>query len=207
MGGRGDGAARVREVGEGDAAGDDVELQADEDGGDLRGAGMRGEGEAEGACAGGEQASAGEQSRKRRRGGGAGTRKRVRVSGLGEVVVYVHTGVLRLQDVVVRGGASEDGGDSDTESHTRCESVAGFAVSSDGSLSVRGGSECTRGAACDGDEEGGRTEAIGRMAREELEAGLGRGRYAVGAEWDEGSMVHAIRRFGGRTIGWRYGNG
>ena len=55
------------------------------------------------------------------------------------------------------------------------------------------------------DEE--RTEAIGRMAREELEAGLGRGRYAVGAEWDEGSMVHAMRRFGGRTIGWRFGNG
>ena len=165
------------------------------------------EGEAEGACAGGEQASEGEQSRKRRRGGGAGTRKRVRVSGLGEVVVRVHAGLLRLQDVVVRGGASEDSGDSDTESHTRFESVAGFAVSSDGSLSVRGGSECTRGAACDGAEEGSRTEAIGRMAREELEAGLGRGRYAVGAEWDEGSMVHAMRRFGGRTIEWRYGNG
>ena len=48
---------------------------------------------------------------------------------------------------------------------------------------------------------------VGRMAREELEAGLGRGRYAVGAEWDEGSMVHAMRRFGGRTIGWRFGNG
>ena len=45
------------------------------------------------------------------------------------------------------------------------------------------------------------------MAREELEAGLGRGRYAVGAEWDEGSMVHAMRRFGGRTIGWRFGDG
>ena len=83
----------------------------------------------------------------------------------------------------------------------------GFSDLSDGSLSVRGGSEWTREAECDGDEEGGRTEAIGRMAREELEAGLGRGRYAVGAEWDEGSMVHAIRRFGGRTIGWRYGNG
>ena len=43
------------------------------------------------------------------------------------------------------------------------------------------------------------------MAREELEAGLGRGRYAVGAEWDEGSMVHAMRRFGGRTVEWRFG--
>ena len=45
------------------------------------------------------------------------------------------------------------------------------------------------------------------MAREELEAGLGRGRYAVGAEWDEGSMVHAVRRFGGLTIEWRFGDG
>ena len=141
MGGRGDGAARVRVAGAGAAAGDGVELQAPEVGDDLRGAGTRGEGEAEGACAGGEQASAGEQSRKRRRGGGAGTRKRVRVSGLGEVVVYVHTGVLRLQDVVVRGSAGEDGGSSATESHTRCESVAGFAISSDGSLSMRGGTE------------------------------------------------------------------
>ena len=139
--------------------------------------------------------------------GGAGARKRVRVGGLGEVVVRVHAGLLRLRDVVVRSGEGEGGSSGDEESHTRCESVVGFAVSSDGSLSVRGGSECTRGAACDGDEEGGRTEAIGRMAREELEAGLGRGRYAVGAEWDEGSMVHAMRRFGGRTIGWRFGNG
>ena len=72
---------------------------------------------------------------------------------------------------------------------------------------LRGGSEWTREAECDGEEEGGRTEAIGRMAREELEAGLGRGRYAVGAEWDEGSMVHAMRRFGGRTIEWRFGDG
>ena len=69
------------------------------------------------------------------------------------------------------------------------------------------GSEWTREADCDEDEGAGRTEAIGRMAREELEAGLGRGRYAVGAEWDEGSMVHAMRRFGGRTIGWRFGDG
>ena len=131
----------------------------------------------------------------------------MRVSGLGEVVVRVHAGLLRLQDVVVRSGESEGGSSGDEEPHTRCESVVGFAVSSDGSLSVRGGSEWTRAAACDGDEEGGRTEAIGRMAREELEAGLGRGRYTVGAEWDEGSMVHAMRRFGGRTIGWRFGNG
>ena len=134
----------MREVGEGAAAGDDVELQAAEAGDDLRGAGTRGEGEAGEACEGGEQAGAGEQSRKRRRGGGAGTRKRVRVRGLGEVVVRVHAGVLRLQDVVVRGSEGEGGGSSDAESHTRCESVAGFAISSDGSLSDRGGSEWTR---------------------------------------------------------------
>ena len=168
---------------------------------------MHGEDEAEGVGEGSAQEGGAEQSRKRRRSGGAGARKRVRVSGLGEVVVRVHAGVLRLQDVVVRGSEGEGGGSSDAESHTRCESVAGFAIPSDGSLSIRGGSEWTREAECDGAEEGGRTEAIGRMAREELEAGLGRGRYAVGAEWDEGSMVHAMRRFGGRTIEWRFGDG
>ena len=43
----------------------------------------------------------------------------------------------------------------------------------------------------------------------ELEAGLGRGRYVVGAVWDEGSMVQlqAIRRLGGRTMELRYGKG
>ena len=45
------------------------------------------------------------------------------------------------------------------------------------------------------------------MAREELEAGLGRGRYAVGVEWDEGSMVHGacneeIRRTDDRMEVW-----
>ena len=62
------------------------------------------------------------------------------MSGLCEVVVRVHAGLLRLRDVVVRSGEGEGGGSSDAESHTRCESVAGFAISSDGSLSVRGGS-------------------------------------------------------------------
>ena len=45
------------------------------------------------------------------------------------------------------------------------------------------------------------------MGREALEAGLGRGGYVVGAMWDEGNMVQAMRRFGGRTIQWRYGEG
>ena len=37
--------------------------------------------------------------------------------------------------------------------------------------------------------------------------GLGRGSYVVGAQWDEGNMVHAMKRFGGTTVGWRFGDG
>ena len=36
---------------------------------------------------------------------------------------------------------------------------------------------------------------------------VGRGLYVAGAAWDEGNMVHAMRRFGGGTIGWRFGDG
>ena len=43
--------------------------------------------------------------------------------------------------------------------------------------------------------------------REALEARLGRGGYVVGAMWDEGSAVHAMRRFGGTTLAWRFGDG
>ena len=55
-------------------------------------------------------------------------------------------------------------------------------------------------------EEGGemedwREEETRRMGRAALEGGLGRGSYVVGAQWDEGNMVHAMRRFGGRTVG------
>ena len=38
-------------------------------------------------------------------------------------------------------------------------------------------------------------------------ARLGRGGYVVGAMWDEGSVVHAMRRFGGTTLAWRFGDG
>ena len=31
-----------------------------------------------------------------------------------------------------------------------------------------------------------------RMGRAALEGGLGRGSYVVGAQWDEGNMVHAM---------------
>ena len=40
-----------------------------------------------------------------------------------------------------------------------------------------------------------------------LEGGLGRGSYVVGSQWDEGNMVHAMKRFGGSTVGWRFGDG
>ena len=36
---------------------------------------------------------------------------------------------------------------------------------------------------------------------------MGRGSYVVGAQWDEGNMVHAMKRFGGTTVGWRFGDG
>ena len=45
-----------------------------------------------------------------------------------------------------------------------------------------------------------------RMGRAALEDGLGRGSYVVGAQWDEGNMVHAMKRFGGTTVGWRFGD-
>ena len=47
----------------------------------------------------------------------------------------------------------------------------------------------------------------GGIEREGLEARLGRGGYVVGAMWDEGNMVHAMRRFGGTTLEWRFGDG
>ena len=52
-------------------------------------------------------------------------------------------------------------------------------------------------------------EETRRMVRAELEARVGRGLYVAGAAWDEGNMVHAMRRFGGGTIGlrWRFGDG
>ena len=55
--------------------------------------------------------------------------------------------------------------------------------------------------------EGWREEETRRMGRAALEGGLGRGSYVVGAQWDEGNMVHVMRRFGGTTVGWRFGDG
>ena len=39
------------------------------------------------------------------------------------------------------------------------------------------------------------------------QACAGTGGFVVGAMWDEGNMVHAIRKFGGTTMGWRFGDG
>ena len=58
-----------------------------------------------------------------------------------------------------------------------------------------------------GEMEDWREEATRRMGRAALEGGLGRGSYVVGAQWDEGNMVHAIRKFGGTTMGWLFGDG
>ena len=61
----------------------------------------------------------------------------------------------------------------------------------------------------DAGDEGaeGRDNEVRRIEREGLEARLGRGGYVTGAMWDEGNMIHAMRRFGGTTLGWRFGDG
>ena len=68
----------------------------------------------------------------------------------------------------------------------------------------RGGSADAGGRVEETDERNVEAE---RIDREALEARLGRGGYVVGAMWDEGNMVHAIRKFGGTTMGWRFGDG
>ena len=137
--------------------------------------------------------------------GEGGAQKRVCVGGLGVVTVRVRAGVLRLQDVVAEHRRSDD-----AVRTLSCVSVNGhrFSVSLGSSLLVRGGSERSVGAAVsNGEEDREREEETRRMARAELEARAGRGLYVAGAAWDEGNMVHAMRRFGGRTIGWRFGDG
>ena len=88
--------------------------------------------------------------------------------------------------------------------------VGGGSATTGGSSLVRGRNEGTRHAEGDGLGTrigGGVSGEVERIRREEVEAGLGRGRYEVGAEWEEGNIVHAMRRFGGRTIEWRFGVG
>ena len=129
----------------------------------------------------------------------------MRVAGLGDVVVCSTGGVvLRLRHVVT------------SSKRQRRESVAGADASSRSNITGEGNKQQRRAdeseggsnRADDGGGEGeGRVAEIRRMGREALEAGLGRGGYVVGAVWDEGNMVQAMRRFGGRTIQWRYGEG
>ena len=90
-------------------------------------------------------------------------------------------------------------------------------LGSQGNNNVAGGGEVdesdswdVRGSvSADAGDEGAevRDDEVRRIEREGLEARLGRGGYVVGAMWDEGNMVHAMRRFGGTTLEWRFGDG
>ena len=131
------------------------------------------------------------------------------MSGLGVVVVRVHAGVLRLRDVVA--APARDC------AHRECidiESVMGG--SGMGSNVLLAGGNRTAGGnnarsdvvgMSDDEEDAEREAETRRLGRGELEARVGRGLYVAGAAWDEGNMVHAMRRFGGQTIGWRFGDG
>ena len=48
---------------------------------------------------------------------------------------------------------------------------------------------------------------LGRAAGGWVGLGQLRSGYVVGAQWDQGNMVHTMRRFGGTTMGWRFGDG
>ena len=124
---------------------------------------------------------------------------------LGDVVVCSAGGVvLRLRHVVARCKRLRRESVADAEALSRSNNT------DEGNKQQRRADESEGGSnrADDGGGEGeGRIAEIRRMGREALEAGLGRGGYVVGAVWDEGNMVQAMRRFGGRTIKWRYGEG
>ena len=150
---------------------------------------------------------AGEAGRKWQRAEGD-VQRSVRVSGLGVVVVRVHAGVLRLRDVVAAPARDCAHRECIDNGSVTGGSRMGSNLLEGGEFSV-GGSN-VRSDAADVSDEGGeeeREEETRRLGREELEARVGRGLYVAGAAWDEGNMVHAMRRFGGQTIGWRFGDG
>ena len=205
-------AARCVEAMEWDGADESgVAEEAGEGGGGGNGAREMGGEAAVGQGTGGDarqgcaQSSGGGRGRKRQRAGVRQVERAVRVEGMGDVVVCSAWGVvLRLRHVVAG------------RTHLRRESVADaealsrFNITDEGNKRQRraDASEGGSNRADDGGGEGeGRIAEIRRMGREALEAGLGRGGYVVGAVWDEGNMVQAMRRFGGRTIKWRYGEG
>ena len=187
-----------------------------------RGAREEGAGEgARGEAGGGAEGGAG------RRGGGhrraqkraraeeaQGLVRAVRVVGLGDVKVRVREGeVLRLRHVL--GGAC---GESVRTQRMRFSRRHTFgSLGSQGNNNIVGGGEVdesdswdVRGSvSADAGDEGAevRDDEVRRIEREGLEARLGRGGYVVGAMWDEGNMVHAMRRFGGTTLEWRFGDG
>ena len=154
-------------------------------------------GEGSGGAAGGAewQGSGDGRGRKRRR-DASGQEREVRVAGLGHVVVQASAGEpLRLRDVV--GGRCWKAARVPHFVHAHGNDSTDFAGLGGGSADAGGGLE----------EAGERDVEAERIDREALEARLGRGGYAVGAMWDEGNMVHAIRKFGGTTMGWRFGDG
>ena len=167
-------------------------------------------GEAAVAVAGGVQHGqcAGVAGRKRRRAAGD-VQRSVRVSGLGVVVVRVHAGVLRLGDVVTTAAHDCAHSSSTDVASVREGSRLESNVLLKGGDGTAGGNN-VRSDAADASDVGGdaeREEATRRLGREALEERVGRGLYVAGAAWDEGNMVHAMRRFGGQTIGWRFGEG
>ena len=173
------------------------ELEVGCDGLGLRDAGGATAGEGSGDGAGGAEQQGGGEGRGRKRRRDAPEQEReVRVAGLGNVVVRARAGAtLRLRDVV--GGRRWKAARVPHFVHAHDSDSADFAGLGGGSADAGGGME----------EMAERKVEAERMEREALEARLGRGGFVVGAMWDEGNMVHAIRKFGGTTMGWRFGDG
>ena len=163
----------------------------------LRGAGGATTGEGSGDGAGGAEQQGCGDGRGRKRGRDAPEQEReVRVAGLGNVVVRARAGAtLRLRDVV--GGRCWKAARVPHFERAHDSDSGDFAGLGGGSADAGGGVE----------ERAERNVEAERIDREALEARLGRGGYVAGAGWDEGNMVHAIRKFGGTTMGWRFGDG
>ena len=173
------------------------ELEVGCDGLGLRDAGGATAGEGSGDGAGGAEQQGGGDGRGRKRRRDAPEQEReVHVAGLGNVVVRARAGAtLRLRDVV--GGRRWKAARVPHFVHAHDSDSGDFEGLGGGSADAGGGME----------EMAERNVEAERIEREALEARLGRGGFVVGAMWDEGNMVHAIRKFGGTTMGWRFGDG
>ena len=161
---------------------------------------------------------------RRAREGGDGeedARWRVCTQSMGQVELRVapRGGEVRLRDVKERCGKRQKraGADGQGSAEGGASTAGGMGESVNGARETGGmetqDKKTDGGLSGDGELEGGgemedwREEETRRMGRAALEGGLGRGSYVVGAQWDEGNMVHAMRRFGGKTVGWRFGDG